>query len=205
MPELVACPVCDCRILVNEMQLGRRIRCIGCEQTFVAGEPPPVREPTTYSLGPGEVVDEAPEVVHRRVEPARHRQPLCPKCHRPVGWKDLSCAHCGHEFDPEDSQDRASWHLRRDAHSHRGDLIGQLGGYAFWGGCVASCTGGLGALVALACGIPVLWMARQDLNAMKADRMDPAGRDATEAGCYTAVIGILLALLFSVLWLLLLL
>ena len=182
MPELVACPVCDCRILVNEMQLGRRVRCIGCERTFVAGEPAPIPEPTTYALGPGEVIDEEPEVVERRVEPARHRQPLCPKCHRPVGWKDECCLHCGHLFDPEDAEDRASWQSRRDALPHRSKLIGRLGGYAFFGGCLATCTGILGALFALGCGIPAVWMAQQDLAGMADGRIDPAGKEATEEG-----------------------
>jgi hypothetical protein len=202
MPELVACPVCDCRILVNEMQLGRRIRCINCERPFVAGEARPVQEPTSYSLHPTEVVDEEPAVVGRGVEPARHRLPLCPKCHRPVEWNDLCCAHCGHLFDPEDSKDRASWQARRDALAHQGELIGRLGRYALLGGGLAVCTGPLGALFAVGCGVPAWWMAHNDLAGMDAERIDPSGRDATEEGKNSAVAGLILALVSSVFWIL---
>ena len=200
MPEMVACPVCDCRILVNEMQLGLRIRCINCEHSFVAGEACPVPEPTVYSLHPKEVADEEAAVVGRRVEPTRHRLPLCPKCHRPVGWEDVCCAHCGRLFDPEDGGDRASWQARRDALAHRGDLIMRLGSYAQIGGCIAVCTGPLGALFAVGCGVPAWWMAHIDLAGMDAGRVDPAGRDATEAGKGIAIGGLFLALVFSIFW-----
>ena len=101
MPEMVACPVCDCRILVNEIRVGRRIRCISCGGVFVAGESAPIPEPTTYALHPEEVSTEEPEAVEKGVVPSRHRLPLCPRCHRPVGWADACCDHCGNLFDLE--------------------------------------------------------------------------------------------------------
>ena len=200
MPELIACPVCDCRVLVNEMQVGRRICCIGCGRAFVAGEPAPIPEPTTYSLHPEEEVPEEPEAVEKGVVPSRHLQPLCPKCHRPVGWEDSDCVHCGHLFDPKDRHDRLSGQTRRDALPHRGELICRLGGYAWLGGCLAVCTGPLAMVFALGCGLSAWWMAWQDLAGMDAELIDSTGRGATEAGRNKAVAGILLALLTSVFW-----
>ena len=200
MPEMAACPACDCRVLVDETQLGRRIRCIGCERTFVAGEPAPVQESKTYALNPTEVIDEEPVEGGPRRGPARHRLPLCPKCHRPVGWNDSYCAHCSHPFDPADGEDRGSWHTRRDALAHRGGLIDWLGTYALFAGSLAVCTGPLGVLFAVGCGVPAWWMAHNDLAGMDAGRIDPAGRTVTQAGKNNALAGLVLALVFGLLW-----
>ena len=200
MPEMVACPLCDCRVLVNEMQLGRRIRCMGCEKTFVAGEPAPIPESTSYELNPLEVVDEEPWDDRSRKEPARHRLPLCPRCHRPVGWKDSYCSNCWHAFDPMDAGDRASWDARRDALAHRGELIGQLGRYALIGGTLAVCTGPVGILFAIGCGVPACWMAHNDLPGMDAGRIDPTGRAVTAEGKNNATAGLILAFVFSFFW-----
>lgn len=200
MPEMVACPACDCRVLVNEMQLGRRIRCIACDGTFVAGEPVPVQESKTYALNPTEVVDEEPMGDGPRKGPARHRLPLCPKCHRPAGWKDSYCAHCSHPFDPLDGGDRGSWHARRDALAHRGELIGKLGRAALLGGCLTLCGGPAGALFAVGCGVPAWWMAHNDLAGMDSGRIDSDGRAVTESGRNNAIGGLVLALVFGCFW-----
>lgn len=202
MPELIACPMCDCRVLVNEMQVGRRIRCIGCGLAFVAGESAPIPEPTTYSLHPEEVLPEEPEVVEKGVVPSRHCKPLCPRCHRPVGWEDSDCAHCGHLFDTKDGRDRLSGQTRRDALAHRGELISRLGKYALHWGWLSICIGPLAVLVAWGFGLSACWMARHDLAGMDADRIDPGGREATETGRNKALGGLLLALLFGAIWIL---
>ena len=168
----------------------------------MAGEPAPIPEPTTYSLHPEEVLPEEPEADEKGVELSRHRKPLCPKCHRPVGWEDSDCVHCGHLFDPKDRNDRVSGRTRRDALPHRGELVSRLGGYALFWGYLAICLGVLAVLVALGCGLSAWWMARHDLAGMDAERIDPAGREATEAGRNKAVAGILLALSCSVFWIL---
>ena len=202
MPELVACPVCDCRILVNEMQLGRRIRCISCEQTFLAGEQTAAPEPTAFSLHPSERVDEPEEAAGRGRVPAKHRLPLCPRCHRPVDWKDSSCYHCSHLLEPEDRQEYATRETRRDALPHRGNLIWRLGVAALFGGALGICPVGVGALVAVGCGVPAWWMAQHDLAGMDAHRIDPAGRAATRSGRDSAVAGMILAFVFGACWLL---
>ena len=36
MPELVACPVCGCRVQMADAMLGRQVRCVGCNGVYTA-------------------------------------------------------------------------------------------------------------------------------------------------------------------------
>jgi len=143
-----------------------------------------------------------PMVQVREVGLGRIGQPLCPKCHRPVAWKEEACPYCGHLFDTQDAVDHDGWQPRRDALAHRGELIDRLGGLALLAGAFVLCTGLLGALVALACGIPAWWMAQRDLAGMAVGSIDPSGQLATEYGPNKAVAGMVLSLLSSVFWIL---
>jgi hypothetical protein len=151
---------------------------------------------TSYPLQP----EAAPAVPAPRLPPEaaglpRHRLPLCPGCHRPVSWETPACPHCGNLFDPLDAEGRGEWGRRRDALPHRGRLIDGLGTVSVFGALGSFCTGPLGALVALGCGLPALVMARTDLARMREGAIDPEGRSLTEFGQNKAVVGIALAVL----------
>jgi hypothetical protein len=200
MPELVTCPSCGCKVQAAETVLGRRTRCIACGHVFRAGEPgdPPPAEPISYPLVPPE--REEPPAPPPSLEhgPARYRMPLCPRCCRPVSWQEPLCPHCGHLFDPEVPDAQPPWARRRDGEPHRGPLIVNLGTISLMGGTFGVCLPGVGALVALAAGIPALVMAGHDLQLMREGVMDPEGLGLTERGRNYAVVGVVLAVLFAV-------
>jgi hypothetical protein len=80
---------------------------------------------------------------------------------------------------------------------HRGKLIGTLGNVSLALGGLSLCTLGLGSLVSVPLGIAVWVMAHNDLEEMRAGRMDPQGRRATETGRTGGILGIVLGLLFG--------
>ena len=205
MPELVACPSCGCKVQAAEMFLGQRMRCIACSGVFVATPdlaPPPSGEPSEaaggYPLRPEPTPSPRPPAPSETRGPARHRLPLCPRCHRPVTWQALGCPHCGHLLDPQDGDGRGQWARRRDAQPHRGRTIDSLGSFSLFGAVLSLCTGPLGVIVALATGIPALVMACNDLEQMRAGAVDSFGQSVTEFGRNKAILGVVLALLFGV-------
>lgn len=127
--------------------------------------------------------------------PERGPVPLCPACQGPADWDAAACPHCGQPFDPADAPRR--WPTRRDGEAHRGPLIDNLGALSLLCGMVGFCTGGLGAAVALAAGLAAVVMADRDLAAMRRGDLDPAGRAATERGRAKAVVGLVLAVVFG--------
>jgi hypothetical protein len=185
---------------VGEIFLGRRTRCIACGNTFVAGEQPPPappREPTTYPLRHEEEPDPPQQPWHDtwgRV-PARQRLPLCPRCHRPVEWDAPACPNCLLLLD--DGRDGPPVQRRRDGEDHRGTLIDSLGSICLFCAVMGLCTAGVGVLAALATGIPAVAMAAHDLERMRTGELDPSGRSATEMGRNKAVAGLVLAVVFG--------
>lgn len=198
MPDLVKCPACGCG-MTPEVRPGRRTRCIACGQSFDAdAPPPPPPEPDSYPLhGP---LDGPPSPERRPSRGlARQRLPLCPGCHRPVGWEAPGCPHCGHAFDLlEAGRQAAPAGRRRDGEDHRGGTIELLGTLSLLFGALALCSGPFGGLVALGTGLPALAMARRDLEAMRTGSVDPAGRAATESGWSRAAIGVALGVVCGV-------
>jgi hypothetical protein len=59
----------------------------------------------------------------------------------------------------------------------------------------------LGILVCVVCGIVAWVLGNADLKEMDAGTMDPTGRGMTQAGKIMGIIGVALASLFLVLWL----
>src|ERR1700722_13571222 len=132
MPELVACPSCGCKIQLAEMFLGQRTRCIACSNLFVATPglgAPPLSETDGYPLEASAPPKRVGPPAMETVGPSRYRLPLCPGCHRAVGWEAPGCPHCGMLLDPVDVDRRGEWARRRDAQPHRGKLIDTLGSF----------------------------------------------------------------------------
>jgi hypothetical protein len=179
------------------MFLGKRMRCIACSHVFLAGEPAPAAAPTAYPLNPAdeETEPERPSAPPRGLP--RHRVPLCPRCHRPVGWAVPACPHCNHLFESESSSAASPWAQRRDGVPHRGEMIDTLGTVCLLAGSVGACLV-LGPLVALATGIPALLMSNRDLEQMNHGLVDPAGRHLTEMGRNKAIVGLVLAVILGV-------
>jgi hypothetical protein len=205
MPELVTCPSCGFKTQMAEGLLGRRVRCPGCDNRFVAAADP-----------------EPPAETHRPAPPSRpvlpgrppladedytedQTLPFCPGCGKRVRWEALRCPYCAEELEPESEFDRAchrvtrSLHtpMRRDSVPHRGKLISRLGNVSLIVGAASLCTCGLGFLAALPLGITAWVMANHDLEQMRTGAMDARGRPETESGRIGAVVGIVLSMLFA--------
>jgi hypothetical protein len=193
-------------VQVSDAQLGCRTRCIACGTSFLAqagqaSVPSPLAE-GRYPLQPldEELSPPKPPTPERGLP--RHRIPLCPGCHRPVGWQALACPYCGHLFDPLDAERQMEGKARKDGEAHRGGLIDTLGSVSLAVGAMSFCLVGLGPAVALGTGVPAVAMANRDLDRMRTGMVDPAGRLATEHGRNKAVVGVVLALLTGLFWLL---
>jgi hypothetical protein len=203
MPELVTCPSCGCKVQVAEMLLGKRTRCIACGSVFLAGEQPLPPEPTGIPLQPDD--EDLPsgrlpgmDVPGPQHGLPRHHLPLCPRCHRPVGWEASACPHCGHLFEPEDPRNLPPWPRRRDGEPHRGKMIDTLGSVSLMCGTVGMCLLFIGPAVALATGIPAIVMAYHDLERMQKGLTDPDGRRETELGRNKAIVGVVIAVLVAI-------
>jgi hypothetical protein len=196
MPELVTCPSCGCRVQIPETRLGLRTRCIACEDTFVAQA---VLQPEDYyPLVPSDNDLVPPRPTPPQRGRPRHQLPLCRGCHRPVAWDAADCGHCGHLFATEGGQEPPEF--RRDGESHRGELIDRLGGLSLAFGCLTVGLGPVGLLVALATGLPALWMASRDLKRMTSGLVDPAGHTLTDWGRSKAGVGVTLSVVLGVFW-----
>ncbi len=194
MPELVACPVCGCRVQMAEALLGRQVRCVGCNGLFTATADqamPELDRPPAPK----------PQPIPRRYRGRQTSRPLCPCCQRPVAWTDAFCPYCGLEFDPEVPPDltpgRPGGPPRRDCESHRGPLISTMGNVSLVVGGLSVCLFGLGALLSVPLGIVTWVLANQDLARMRQGIMDPAGRESTETGRTGAILGVVLGSLFA--------
>lgn len=75
-------------------------------------------------------------------------------------------------------------------HRHRGGLILTLGLLSFV----------LCFPIGPACGIIAWILGTQDLRAMRAGTMDPAGRGSTEAGRILGLVGTLLVVVLAMIW-----
>ncbi len=191
MPELVACPMCGCRLQMAEAMLGRRVRCVGCNGVFTATE-------DVMPHGADQLPHPTP--MADRGSRRRMSRPLCPCCHRPVAWTDLFCPFCSLEFErevPPDLTPGPNGLPRRDCVAHRGSTISTMGNVALVVGGLSVCVCGLGAFLSVPLGIVTWVMAHNDLEAMRSGVMDPAGREPTETGRTGAILGIVLGLLFA--------
>jgi hypothetical protein len=196
--EIIRCPACGCSAQVADALLGRRVRCFGCRQHFVAtaDQPPrpsPRREasPVPHPAGGSRAGDD--ELA------SGERAPFCPGCGRRIAWTDLRCPFCGEELEPEDAARRwrAADLVRRDYEPHRGALIVSLGNVSMIVGGLSVCLLGLGGLISIPLGVLAWVMANRDLEHMREGLMDPGGKKQTETGRTGGIAGIILGLIFA--------
>jgi len=176
-----------------EAMLGRQVRCVGCNGVFTATGDVPQFESAAVPLP-------VPTPIPRRSQGRQTSRPLCPCCHRPVGWTDLYCPYCSLEFEQEVAPDLTPGRRgapRRDCVTHRGSVIATMGNISLVVGGLSVCLCGLGAILSVPLGIVTWVMAHTDLEAMRSGIMDPTGREATETGRTGAILGIVLGVLFA--------
>jgi hypothetical protein len=97
------------------------------------------------------------------------------------------CYHCGEYLDEGDWDEASRKPRRRDWEPHRGGLILTLGILSVILSVVA-----LGAII----GIFGLILASGDLRRMRDGEMDPQGRSNTSTGWICSLVGIILSVLF---------
>src|ERR1700680_78724 len=121
MPEIVTCPVCGCKVQMPEGMLGRRVRCFGCDERFLAtpdSEAPPRLDAPARPRPVSMPATPRPTYPPAADDEAGRGGPYCPGCGQGVPWRAHYCPHCGEEFDDgERERDRTSTRhrLRRDA------------------------------------------------------------------------------------------
>jgi len=102
-----------------------------------------------------------------------------------------------------DEKDDRPWekagNVRRDCEPHRGPFLLFLGQLSLIGGSLAFCFFWPG-LFAFFLANAVIQMARRDLRKMQAGLMDPEGEGATMQAKERAALGMMLAVLFLGIW-----
>ena len=225
MPEFVACPACGCRVLVSDSMLGKRLRCISCDNRFTASspaeaetrrveplpahEPPPSERTGPPPLPPGALDDPMPPARPGALDedappPPGVDLPCCPTCGRRVPWEALRCGHCGEELEIDPGyrrfRRRLGVRMRRDCEPHRGPLLAGMGNITLFAGGLTLCAAGIPLLLALPLGIATWVMANNDLAKMRTGEMEDQGRVQTEGARTNAAIGIVMALFFAAGW-----
>lgn len=94
----VTCPECKKAVKIPEEMLGRKLRCKGCDETFVARAAkkaaPVVKKPTKKAAAGGDDADDDGKQYGVTEEYLGAR---CPECANPMEEEDaIICLHCGY-------------------------------------------------------------------------------------------------------------
>ncbi len=130
-----------------------------------------------------------------RIDPSRPGRLVCQDCGLAVAGLPRRPCSPGHGCPPPWGGDPAAVAprpARRDPGPHRAGLLRVLGGGALAANSLSMCLV-LPALVGVPLAVVVWALASQDLAAMRAGGMDPAGRAGTEQARDWAVAGLILA------------
>jgi hypothetical protein len=186
MAEFVRCPACGVRVQMSDALLGKHVRCPNCGKGYLAEVDVPVPPP-------------APACTPSGWPPTDGQLPLCPGCGHAVPWEVHRCPYCDEELELEGPARRgAGVPARRDWVPHRARLILTLGNLSLLCGGLSLCTAGIGCPVSVVLGLTAWALAQQDLEEMRAGRMDPAGQARTESGRAGGIVGATLGLLFGI-------
>jgi DNA-directed RNA polymerase subunit RPC12/RpoP len=210
MAEYVTCPACGSKVLTADTELGRHVRCFGCDFRFLATPDPPAPDPPPRP--PPASRSKSPPAPPRFSEGEEDEddQPFCPGCGRQVSWEVTACPHCGEEFEEEEAPPRLArpfrldiaLPLRRDGEPHRGNLLYWLGIASAITGGLSACTWGLLAIISIPLGLTVWVLARRDLRRMVDGSVDPQGLNYTRNARSAAIAGIAFGVLFAGIYLL---
>ncbi|MCI0465245.1 MAG: zinc-ribbon domain-containing protein [Gemmataceae bacterium] len=192
MAEIISCPSCQRKLQVPENLLGQDVQCPTCGAAFAAradqGPAPsqaPAPPPTVAPTPAPEPQRWAPS--YPPAGPDRGDYPPGPGPRRPPG-RDYGYEDDYDDYDPYNRRPRS----RRGMAPHRGSTILTLG--------ILSLVV-LGPILG-----PIAWvMGHQDMNEIRAGRMDPEGEGPTNAGKICGMIATILSavgLAFCFLWML---
>lgn len=211
MPTTVTCPSCGRALSLPEDAGGRKVQCPTCGTAFDAA---PV---LTVGSGIGEAVPSIPNLpppprplvpvlvdsssVPMR-EPAEPDEvERCPMCKRPVRADMEICPACGTDLESRADEDGGlRGPPRRDYEPHRAALISVMGTASILFGVIAAlalCAGPFAVAGVIGAGTAgaALVMARDDLDQMERNIMDPDGRRQTLSGQTNATIGLIVSLI----------
>jgi hypothetical protein len=168
MADIVQCPQCQRQLRVPPDLVGQQVKCPSCSTTFIAGETGPAPPPP--SLTPP---TSPQEPIPFPFEDKQERESLPVPRPRRRRYED---------DDDDDYDDRPRRRRRRDTVPHRGGMI---------------LTFGILSLVFFPIVFgPIAWvMGNNDMNEIRAGRMDPEGEGTTNAGRICGIIGTILGIL----------
>jgi len=157
MAEIISCPACDRKLQVPEAYIGQKVQCPQCNIQFIAD---PHAQDVQATL-PATTQPASPKTPPSDNEPQPRRR-------RPAD----------DEFDDDSYDDDDEFSFRRPRRRptvpHRGGLILALG--------LVALVGGMAIWFPLIIG-PFAWvMGNNDLNQIRAGRMDPTGEGLVQAG-----------------------
>jgi hypothetical protein len=116
----------------------------------------------------------------------------------------MVCYHCGEQLEYREGARRGKSNLvrqrRRDTLPQRGELIANLGVITLVFGGLSLFVFGLGVVVAVPLGLVAIVWASADLELIRTGQMDEYGREKIESGRLTAVIGLVLSVVFAGGW-----
>ncbi len=192
MAEIISCPSCQRKLQIPENLLGQDVQCPTCGAAFAArsDQAAPVVQPQQPAAPPVPPPAPQPQRWGPESTPPPGRGDYPPPGPRRHSRRGDRYEDDYDDYDPYDRRPRS----RRDMAPHRGSTILTLG---------------ILALVVLPVILgPIAWvMGHQDMNEIRAGRMDPEGEGATNAGKICGMIATILGavgLAFCFLWMLVL-
>ena len=216
MASSVTCPSCGRALSLPEDAEGRKVQCPTCGTAFDAAPVP--AQPLAFagnseeSTGPSipnlpppprplvaVLVDSSSNSAATEVEPEDFER--CPMCKRRVPADMEICPACGTDLESRVNEDGGlCGPHRRDYEPHRAGLINGLAVVSILFGVVAAlafCAApfAVAGLIGAGTGGAALLMAREDLEQMDRNIMDPEGRRRTVAGQTNAFIGAIVSLI----------
>jgi len=164
MADTTQCPSCKRRLEVPETHFGKTVQCPQCRNTFVAVDPASVPA--------------APARVAKPCAPDPEELPPPPPARR----SDI-------DWNRRDPRDRPARRVdRRYDEDRPGYVVPHRGGVIITLGILSLFICGVGFVLGI-----IAWvMGANDMNEIRADRMDRSGEGTTQAGMVCGIVGTIL-------------